>query len=148
MNEKIRSIALLESLTDAQFGEVETYSKVVNFSKGERLFQVGHEAEHIYILLDGKVSIQVQLSSRPENMSIVVLQKPGQLVGWSGLMGGSHYTANGVCLEDSQLLQIKGQKFMQTLENNPESGFSVMREIAMVISQRLRNLQSVVLKTI
>jgi CRP-like cAMP-binding protein len=144
----IKSIALLESLTDEQIEEMEGYSEVVNFKKGEKLFQVGHMAKNIFILLDGKVSIQVQLSSRPENMSIVVLQKLGQLVGWSGLMGGSHYTANGVCLEDSQLLKIDGQQFLQTLDNNPETGLSVMYAIAAVISQRLRNLQSVVLKTI
>ena len=148
MKEIIRSIALLESLTDQQIATMEAYTEVVSCKKGEKLFQVGQLAKNIFILLEGKVSIQVLLSSRPENMSIVVLQKNGQLVGWSGLMNESHYTATGVCLEDSQLLKINGQKFLQTLEQNPSIGFNVMVEITKVISQRLRNLQSVVLKTI
>jgi len=148
MKEIIRSIGIFGSLTDEQLEMMQAYSEVVNFGNGEKLFQVGHSAKNLYVLLEGKVSIQVQLSSRPENMSIVVLQKPGQLVGWSGLMGGAHYSASGVCLEDSRLLKIDGEQFLQTLEKYPEAGFSVMFEIAAVISQRLRNLQSVVLKTI
>lgn len=148
MEDKIRSIELFESLTDEQIEMMQAYTEVVNFRNGEKLFQVGHSAKSIFVLLEGKVSIQVQLSSRPETMSIVVLQKAGQLVGWSGLMGGAHYSASGVCLEDSQLLKIDGQEFIQTLQKYPEAGFGVMVEIAKVISQRLRNLQSVVLKTI
>lgn len=148
MKEMIRSIGLFESLTDEQIEMMQTYTEVVDFTSGEKLFQVGSEAKNMYVLLEGKVSIQVQLSSRPENMSIVVLQKPGQLVGWSGLMGGAHYSASGVCLEESRLLRIDGRQLLQTLEQNTEAGFKVMYEIATVISQRLRNLQSVVLKTI
>lgn len=148
MQETLQAIDMFKALTEEQIATMETFSEVITCKKDEKLFQVGHLAKYIYVLLDGKVSIQVQLSSRPENMSIVVLQKFGQLVGWSGLMGGSHYTANGVCLEDSQLLRVDGREFMSLLEQHPETGFIVMREISMVISQRLRNLQSVVLKTI
>lgn len=148
IKETIKSIGLLNGMSDEQVTALEEFTQVTNYKKEERLFQVGHEAKFVYILLEGKVSIQVQLSSRPENMSIVVLQKFGQLVGWSGLMGGAHYTANGVCLEDSRLLKIDGPKFMGVLEQNPQTGFIVMREISKVISTRLRNLQSVVLKTI
>ncbi len=37
---------------------------------------------------------------------------------------------------------------MKVLEHNTCAGFEVMREISKVISTRIRNLQSVVLKTI
>lgn len=148
IKETIRSISLLKSLTDEQIALIENHSEVITCAEGEKLFKVGQVAQNIYILLDGKVSIQVQLSSRPENMSIAVLQKFGQLVGWSGMMGGSHYTANGVCMAESRLLKLDGQKLMSALEHDPVTGFEVMREISAVISQRLRNLQSVVLKTI
>jgi len=148
LKEIIKTIALFDSLTDTQIDSMKAYTETISLKQGEKLFQVGQEAKNIYLLLEGKVSIQVQLSSRPENMSIVVLQKRGQLVGWSGLIEGSHYTATGNCLEDCQLLKIDGQQFLATLRQNPETGFTVMYEIAAVISQRLRNLQSVVLKTI
>ena len=143
----LKSLDLLEGLTENQLSSLETFTDVVDFKKGEKLFQVGQPATQVFFLLQGKVGIQVQLSSRPETVSLVVLGSAGQLVGWSGMIEGSHYTATGVCLEDSRLLALDGKQFMSLLEAHPEAGFAVMRRISFVISERMRNLQSVVLKT-
>jgi toluene monooxygenase system ferredoxin subunit len=148
--DKIGTLRLLETLSglsDEQIKLMEEFTEFVDFKEGDKLFQVGGLAKSIYFLVKGKLGIQVQLSSRPETVSIVVLQNFGQLVGWSGLMEEAHYTATGICLEDSQLIQIDGIEFMGLLEQNPKEGFLVMREISKVISGRMRNLQSVVLKT-
>ena len=143
----LRSINTLSGLSDKLVKILEGFTEFVDYEAGDKLFQVGDAASSIFLLIKGKLGIQVQLSSRPETVSIVVLQNFGQLVGWSGLMEEAHYTATGICLEDSQLIQIDGIKFMELLEQNPEEGFLVMREISKVISGRMRNLQSVVLKT-
>ena len=143
----LRSINTLSGLSDKLVKILEGFTEFVDYEAGDKLFQVGDAASSIFLLIKGKLGIQVQLSSRPETVSIVVLQNFGQLVGWSGLMEEAHYTATGICLEDSQLIQIDGIEFMELLEQNPEEGFLVMREISKVISGRMRNLQSVVLKT-
>lgn len=143
----LTSLSMLDGLTAEQFSTLQTVSEVVNCTKGDKLFQVGQLASKVYFLLKGKISVQVQLSSRPETISLVVLGNPGQLVGWSGMIEGAHYTATGVCMEDSQLLAIDGMRFATLLEQHPETGFAVMRRISLVISERMRNLQSVVLKT-
>lgn len=144
----LKSIELFNGLTEDQFEMLVPSAEVVSVPKDKNLFAVGQEAKDIYVLLEGKLSIQVKLSSRPETVGIVVLQNRGQLVGWSGLMGSSHYTAAGLCLEESSLLRVNGKALMEVLESNPCTGFLVMREISKVISNRIRNLQSVVLKTI
>jgi toluene monooxygenase system ferredoxin subunit len=146
--ETLKSIELLAGLEDEQFDLLLPYTEIVEKKKDEALFKVGEEADEVYILLEGKISIQAKLSSRPETVGIVVLRNHGQLVGWSGLMGGSHYTASAICQEDTRLLGVNGPELMKVLEHNTCAGFEVMREISKVISTRIRNLQSVVLKTI
>lgn len=143
----LKEIDLFSELSDEQVEALSGLAKVEAYEKGSKLFQVGEEAHDVYILLDGKVSIQVQLSSRPEKVDIVLLGQKGQLIGWSGLMGVSHYTAAGICQADSKLLRINGQEFMKVLQEDKEAGFVVLQKIITVISNRLRNLQSVVLKT-
>lgn len=149
MNKKttLKSLAILAGLTEDQLAALDDFSEVVKCQKGERLFQVGNAASKVYFLLEGKISVQVQLSSRPETVSLVVLTKSGQLVGWSGMIEGAHYTATAVCMEDSKLLAIDGKQFAAVLEQDPKNGFAVMQRISFVISERMRNLQSVVLKT-
>lgn len=146
--ETLKSIKILAGLEQEQFDMLLPFSEIVEKKKGEMLFQVGGEAKEVFFLLEGKISINVKLSSRPETVGIVVLQQPGQLVGWSGLIGGSHYTASGLCQEDTKFLSVQGAELMKVLEHNTCAGFEVMREISKVISTRIRNLQSVVLKTI
>lgn len=143
----LKSLELLEGLTGEQLSSLENITDVMECKKGEKLFQVGQAATQVFFLLQGKISVQVQLSSRPETVSLVVLGKPGQLVGWSGMFEGAYYTATGICLENSRLLAMEGRQFMSLLEQHPETGFAVMRGISFVISERMRNLQSVVLKT-
>ena len=146
--EILQGFDLFGGLTEEQFEKLAMATELVEKNQDEVLFHVGEEAEDIFILLDGKVNIQVKLTSRPETVGIVVLQNRGQLVGWSGLFEGSYYTARAICLEDSRLMKVNGKKLMDVLESDQAAGFEVMREISKVISTRIRNLQSVVLKTI
>ena len=148
IKEALKSIQILDGLEEDQIEMLLPHTDVVERKNGEILFSVGDEATCVFFLLEGKLSIQVKLSSRPETVGIVVLQNFGQMVGWSGLIGSSYYTAAGLCQADSKLLCIKGTELMKVLEQNPCTGFAVMREISKVISSRIRNLQSVVLKTI
>lgn len=115
---------------------------------GEMLFQEGDHAEALYILMSGQVHIQVQLGSRPERVTTVVVNQPGKLVGWSGLVSPQPYTATAICQEDSRLLTIKGEALMALLADYPDIGFVVMCNLAELISSRLRNMQQFVLKTL
>ena len=116
--------------------------------EGEVLFEEGSEATRVYILLEGKVTIDVALSSRPEHITVALLSQPGQIVGWSGSVAQTSYTASARCKQASRLLTLDGKEFMDALEDNPSLGFIVMRRIADTISNRLRNIQRVVLKTL
>ena len=143
----LRDFNLFSELTESQFDKLNDLLQVNEYAKGSKLFQTGDVANDIFIMLDGKVSIQVKLSSRPEKVDIVMLNQKGQLIGWSGLLGESYYTATAICQEDSTLLQISGEEFMKILMEDKEAGFAVLQKIISVVSTRLRNLQSVVLKT-
>jgi CRP-like cAMP-binding protein len=147
IKEKCQQIELMKNLTAEQLTGLEKICEVYSQEKDTLLFRVGEEATNVFFLLEGKVSIQVPLSSRPEMVSIVILSKNGQLIGWSGLMGPSYYTADAICLEDSKFLKIHGEEFLKILEMDKEAGFGVMQGIVTVISERLRNIQRVVLKT-
>lgn len=118
----------------------------ITCSAGDALFREGEEASRLYLLISGKVNIQVQPTSLQQPLTIVSLGTFGQLVGWSGFMPPNYYTATAVCQEDSRLLTFDGTVFNRIIEENPALGLIVMRRIAGVISQRLRNIQGIVLK--
>jgi CRP-like cAMP-binding protein len=144
----IRQIELFAGLTQEQCEVVASLASETQRRAGEFLFQEGGKASLLYILLSGKILIQVQLTSRPERITITSLGRHGQVVGWSGLVKGQNYSASAYCQEDCRLLSIDGAQLSQALEQDPAMGFAVTRRLSEVISDRLRNIQRVVLKTL
>jgi toluene monooxygenase system ferredoxin subunit len=139
---------LFEGLAETQLAAFSALAEEITCAPGRAIFKEGDPATKLYILLEGKVSIQVALTSRPETISIAVLNQPGSVVGWSGFLPENRYTAAAMCQADSRLLVFDGAAFMRVLESDPALGFVIMRRIADVISSRLRNIQRFVLKTL
>ena len=146
--DELTTLDLFAGLSTGQLAALASLAEEKTCAAGEALFREGSEATHCFILLEGKITIQVQLSSRPESLTITALGRAGQVVGWSGLVAPHHYTASAICQEESRLLALEGEALMQALEQAPEMGFLFMRRVAEVISGRLRNIQQVVLKTL
>ncbi len=143
----LSQIDLFSDLSEKQLKTIQKLAESRKFSKGETIFKAGDPAKYLYIILEGKVRIQVQLSS-PENLAILVLGQLGNLVGWSGLHSSQNYTAAAACLENCEMIALEGELLMHVLEKDKEMGFYVFRKISAVISSRLRNIQQVVLKTL
>jgi CRP-like cAMP-binding protein len=139
---------LFAGLTVDQLVLFTDLAEEVTCSAGNMLFREGNEASHLYILLSGKVNVQVQPTAVTAPVTIVSLSTFGQLVGWSGFMPPNYYTASALCQEDSSLLAFDGADFNRILEENPVLGLTIMRRIAEVISQRLRTIQGVVIKSL
>jgi toluene monooxygenase system ferredoxin subunit len=118
------------------------------YTNGTMIFHEGDQAEFLYILLEGKVVIRLQLTSRPESVTVAVITKTNQSFGWSSVVAPYHYTAGALCEADCTLLRIPGKELIQMLQNEPISGVVVMRRIAEVISNRLRNSRQVLLKSL
>ena len=139
---------IFAGLTEDQLTAFAMLAEDVTCVAGEALFREGEEASRLYILISGKISVQVQPTSLNQPLTIVTLGTPGQLVGWSGFMPPHYYTAAAVCQERSRLAALDGAAFNHLLDDSPTLGLTIMRRIAEVISDRLRNTQRIVLKTL
>jgi CRP-like cAMP-binding protein len=139
---------LFAGLPESHLAPFAALAEEITCAAGNALFREGEEASRLYILLSGKISVQVQPTSLTHPLTIVSLSTFGQLVGWSGFMQPNYYTASAVCLEDCRLLAFNGAAFNRILEDDPALGLPIMRRIAEVISQRLRLIESIVLKTL
>ncbi|MBN2302914.1 MAG: cyclic nucleotide-binding domain-containing protein [Anaerolineae bacterium] len=146
--EQLAQSDLFSGLNEQQLASICALCSEITYEAGAILFEEGTAATQVYVLLEGKVGIQVQLSSRPERLTTSLLSQFGQLVGWSGFMPPNIYTATAVCQDNTRLLVLDGAAFMAVLEADPAMGFVIMRRIAGIISGRLRNIQRFVLKTL
>jgi CRP-like cAMP-binding protein len=144
----IPEVDLFRDLPHEQISALASICEVENFSKGALIFDESERAEKLFILLEGRVSIRMRLTSKPQSVTVSVLNGSRQSFGWSGIVSPNYYTAFALCEEDCVVLAIQGQALLEILRREPVSGFDVMMRISEVISSRLRNSRMVLLKSL
>lgn len=145
-NQMLSQIDLFADLPQKQLEVIAEISEETTCQRGELIFQEATKAEKLYVLLEGKVAIRLQISSKPQSITVSVINQTNESFGWSGIITPYHYTASALCESDCRLLAIDGQKLIQALKQDPRSGFIVMERISEIISNRLRNSRMVLLK--
>lgn len=113
------------------------------YEKGTTIFNQGEEADNLYILREGTLNLMVKNGGS----LVFSLSEPGEVFGWSSLFESGRYTASGICDTDLKVVKIGRKELYTILKHNPEDGFTVMRRLAGVIANRLKNAYRDILST-
>jgi CRP/FNR family cyclic AMP-dependent transcriptional regulator len=148
IKDELAKVDVMKGLSSTQLERIAQICEEKNYKAGEAIHTESGKAEELYVLSKGEVELQVQLSTHNERVTVGIINRSNQCFGWSGVIAPHYYTAAAVCKVDSEILVINGKKLLEILENEPEAGFKVMKGIAMIISSRLRNCRSALLKTL
>lgn len=138
--EVLRQFEILAGLADDNLAEIAKLCKKEYHEAGTRLFTEGGMAEKLYLVLEGKVSLEkaVQLgrsgSSRPATVGV---QGRGKAIGWSSLVEPHIYTMSGSCIEPTTVLVINGVEMRDLLARDPQAGLTLMTAIAKLIRGRM-----------
>ena len=146
--EMLAEFDLFKNVSKDTLKAVADISETVKVGKDEYVFREGEKADKLHLLVSGSIALRVNLTSRPDSVTVSFINRPHQTLGWSGVVAPNHYTASALCEEDSELIVIPSDKFMQILDRHPEAGYRVMLRITSIISDRLRNSRQALLKTL
>lgn len=146
--EMLAEFDLFKEVSRETVQAVASISETVKVKKDDFVFREGEVADKLHLLVSGSIALRVNLTSRPDSVTVSFVNRPHQTLGWSGVVTPNHYTASAFCEEDSELVAIPSAKFMQILDGHPEDGFKIMLRITTIISDRLRNSRQALLKTL
>jgi CRP-like cAMP-binding protein len=143
---ELKKIYLLENLDDSMLGKMLPFTQMHLFGDRAVIFKEGQQAENFYMLLKGKVVLEVEAS---ESIMISLGSvKSGYSFGWSALLRGSKYTSYAVCVEPCEVIAIPGNIFLQLLEENHSMGYRVMVDVVTILKRRLERRTGQFLKTL
>ncbi len=145
--EELKKILLLEDLDDSMLGKMLPFTQMHLFGDRAVIFKEGQRAEDFYMLLKGKVVLEVGAS---ESIMISLGSiKSGYSFGWSALLGGSSsHTSDAICVEPCEVIAIPGNTFMHLLEENHSMGYRIMLGVATILKRRLERRTGQFLKTL
>ena len=106
------------------------------YSPRSVIFRQGEPGEHLYLVLDGSVSVVVDDNDQDSEQEMVVSYlNPGDFVGEMGLFGEETRTANLVARTECELAKISYERFHQIRGLFPDLLYALTTQIGV----RLRN---------
>jgi CRP-like cAMP-binding protein len=141
----LKKIWLMASLEEPLLEKIQPLAQLHLFGEKAVLFEEGQEAETLYMLLTGKVLLELEASDTI--MISLEAVKPGDPFGWSAIIPGSSYTANATCSEPCELITVPGTKLREIMDKDHLLGYRIMEGVSKILQRRLFTRTDQFLKT-
>ncbi len=133
VDDAFRRVRLFEGLSDVQVGELAACAHELRYGAGEWVFEQGAGGGAMFLVLDGSVDIHLDASA-PAVARLV----RGEVFGEMALVESLPRSAGVRCIEPARLLVIRPESFAALAAEDPRLGSVVYRNLARVLSERLR----------
>ena len=110
-------------------------SRLKSFPPGTVLFQGGTENHNLFLVAEGDVALDMHVPGRGAVRILSV--GPGEMLGWSALVGDGRMTATATTLNDVTALVCAGPALRSLCDHDHVLGYQVMRQMAIALSRRL-----------
>ena len=115
-----------------QLAEESTFERV---SAGTVIFREGNQNDNLYLVRSGRLALEMNVPGR--GVVRILTVGPGEIVGWSSLLGQGKMTASAVAVKDTELIVAPADKLQAFCESNRDFGYHLMHRMADALSMRL-----------
>ncbi|HHY73676.1 MAG TPA: cyclic nucleotide-binding domain-containing protein [Bacillus bacterium] len=123
----LSKVPLFEMLSLEELQKIEEVSEVKGYQEGKQLFEEGDIGDTFYVVLIGKVKIY------RDNKYIATFEK-GDSFGELAIIDQEPRSATARIIEDSVLLSLSREVFLNFLRNNPDVTIKILE----IVCKRLR----------
>lgn len=129
---------IFKDLRQEAINEISEIAVEDSLDTGSKLFTAGDPAEHFYILVEGRVQINIGKT----NGKKYFVGNLGEAFGWSSVVGNDTYTAEAICLAPTKLLKINKKSLEKVFDNHERSGRKFYMSLARQLGQRLMDMHT------
>lgn len=110
-------------------------SSLQRFASNEFVFHEGKSNHNLYFVRNGRLALEMHVPGRGAVRILTV--GPGEMVGWSALLGQGRMTASAVAVDDAEVVVAPAGRLQELCTANPDFGYHLMRQMADALSKRL-----------
>ena len=132
----LQLIPWFNTLTPNHFNKTAELTHLRHAKAGEIFFREGDKQDYIYIVLEGRVSLDIFV---PHHGKVhFYTAEPYDVFGWSSVTPGMHQrTAGAVAVLDTTVASIDAEGLRNFAEIDHDFGYLLMRRLANVVASRL-----------
>jgi CRP-like cAMP-binding protein len=126
---------VLKGLDPAHLNLIVGCASNVRFNPGEFIFRAGQEANHFYVVRNGRVSIE---TFAPQRGAITIeTVADGELLGWSWLIPPFEWHFDARALSLTRAIALDARCLRGKCDNDPALGYELLKRFSQVMEQRL-----------
>jgi len=119
-----------------------TESAVLIPVESERyLYYQGTPANRFYLILEGKVQLEMESATREGSLIPIRTLGPGDDLGWDWLFPPFEFHATARAVEPTRTISFYGTRLYQQCEEDHDLGYEIMKRIAAVTVQSFSVIQ-------
>jgi CRP/FNR family cyclic AMP-dependent transcriptional regulator len=138
VNEQTQALFMLianqpffKGLTRQQLQLLAESALEMKFEAGQKIFEVGSPANRFYLILEGQVVLESELTE-PGTMLPIQILGPGDNLGWSWLFAPYLLHLGARAVEPTRVIFFYGTRLREQCEQDHEFGYELMKRIAEV----------------
>lgn len=136
--EVLKTSNIFEGLSEQMLAKIATISHEQIHQPGESIFTEGDIAQKLYILKEGKVALDANLSTRPGSVKrgTIEIILPGEAFGWSAILK-SRLTMGARAISRTETIAVDGEALHFLLAQDTATSAVVMRKVVNIVDSRL-----------
>lgn len=139
----IEAVPMFSELARPEVQSLAGYLRAYEAKKGALIFKEGTKGMFMCVVISGRVDILKEDQERDQKKVAVV--RPGKSMGEMSLLDELPYSATAMAQEDTQLLLLTRMNFLRLSEERPLLCNVVLKQIARLMSLRLRQTTGILL---
>jgi CRP-like cAMP-binding protein len=133
--EFLNTVALLDGISEAGLGELAHVMRRRTLRTGELLWEEGHDAKAMALIVDGRVSVTKRLPG--ERAVEVANLGPRETLGEIPLVDHGHHSSTVRATESTTVLLLGRPDFAALVSRRHPSAFALKRSVASTAAERL-----------
>lgn len=142
----LRISQLFSELDDSSLEAVASATTMRKADKGETIFLEGDLALSFFIVGFGKVKVFKMSPDGKEQ--ILMIAGPGDSFAEAALFSGGRFPASAQALENSELLVLNRDRFVELLADNPDLGLNLIARLSELLRKLTRLVEGLALSDV
>ncbi len=110
-------------------------SNNVVFEAGATITTEGQAAKSFFAIRSGRVNIGIHVPHK--GLVVVETLQSGDILGWSWVLPPYRWHFDAVAIEHVRAIELHADCMLAYLDENPESGYRLLRQVASIMEERL-----------
>ncbi len=110
------------------------------FFKGDRIFEINDQGDHLYILVSGTVGISIDPDISAS--TYITTLKTGDSFGEMNLLDNQPRSATAHVLEDATVLSLEKTRLKGLMQSYPEISIGMLRSLSLKLREANRKIMS------